>query len=70
MLELKARHPEEGSLGVASLQDVMISDFEKLVELIFHSKDKQNEKAYENIFLGIATDALTGYAYELSLIHI
>lgn len=64
MLELKARHPEEGSLDVAGLQDAMISEFEKLVQLIFHSKDKQDEKAYADVFLGIATDALTGYAYE------
>ena len=64
MLGLKATQPEEGSLSIAGLQDVMISDVDKLVELIFHSKDKQDEKTYENIFLGIATDALTGYAYE------
>lgn len=64
MLELRARHPEEDPLDVAGLQDAMVCEFEKLVQLIFHSKDKQDEKAYENIFLGIATDALTGYAYE------
>ena len=64
MLELKVEPILDGPLGVAGLQDAMISDFEKLVELIFHSKDKQDEKTYENIFLGIATDALTGYAYE------
>ena len=49
MLELNVEPILDGPLGVAGLQDAMISDFEKLVELIFHSKDKQDEKTYENI---------------------
>lgn len=38
MLELRARHPEEDPLDVAGLQDAMVCEFEKLVQLIFHSK--------------------------------
>ena len=46
------------------LEKLIVSEFEVIVQSIFHSDQKVNEVVFEKAFLNIATCAMVGYALE------